>query len=101
MATAVQEPMASGLPGGAMPAQQPEPEQGVEQAPAENPYGENNEDLPLELQALLKNLARDFCDEDKFSRRIEIQTSRKAHFFWRTLQHIYWDGRAEGWVALG
>ena len=42
-----------------------------------------------------------FCDEDKFSRRVEIQTSKRAHFYWRTLQHLYWDVRAEGWVALG
>ncbi|MGH9735434.1 MAG: hypothetical protein ACRD8A_12700 [Candidatus Acidiferrales bacterium] len=67
----------------------------------EQDYGPNNEKLPEELQTLLKDLARKFCDEDKFSRRLEIQTSKKAHWFWRSLQHIYWDSRAEGWVANG
>src|SRR5579863_601814 len=71
------------------------------EAQQQNQYGENNVSLPEDLQNKLKNLARDFCDEDKFSRRLEIQTSKRAHFFWRTLQHLYWDGRAEGWVALG
>jgi hypothetical protein len=85
------QPPPTGVPAMAPPA--------PEQLPP--PYGENNEDLPEPLQTKLKELARKFCDEDKFSRRLEIQSSRRAHFFWRTLQHLYWDGRAEGWVPLG
>lgn len=64
-------------------------------------YGPNNENLPKALQTRVTNLARRFNDEDKFSRRLEIQTSKKAHWFYRSLQHIGWDARSEGWVAIG
>lgn len=67
----------------------------------ENQYGENNETLPDELQAELKTLARMFCEEDRYSRRLEIQECRRARFFWRGLQHLYWDYKSEGWQVFG
>jgi hypothetical protein len=79
-----------------LPAQQP-----AEEPEPPSPYGENNEDLPLPLQALLKRLALMFSDEDKFGRRVEIQESKRAHWFWDSLQHQVWDARSEGWLALG
>lgn len=78
-----------------------EPEQPTEPEAEAPEFGLNNEDLPESLQAKLMDLAKQFCDEDKFSRRIEIQESRRAHFFWRGMQHLYWDYRAEGWAVMG
>jgi hypothetical protein len=99
MATTIQEPLAAQPPpGGAALGNQAT--EAATEAPA-NQYGVNNVQLPEPLQTKLKELARKFMDEDKFSRRLEIQESRKAHFYWRDLQHLYWDGRAEGWVAYG
>jgi hypothetical protein len=64
-------------------------------------WGPNFVDMPDTHVGILQHMARNAMDEDKFSRRVEIQTSKKAHWFWRSLQHIYWQGRAQGWVALG
>lgn len=72
-----------------------------QQDPPETDYGKDNVNLPKTLQGKLIELARMFCEEDKFSRRIEIQESRRSHFFWRSMQHLYWDYKAEGWAVQG
>lgn len=63
--------------------------------------GDGFPDLPEELQAQLVSLARKFCEEDRYSRRLEVQECRRARFYWRGMQHLYWDYKSEGWQVLG
>ena len=63
--------------------------------------GDGYPDLPEELQAQLVMLARKFCEEDRYSRRLEVQECRRARFYWRGMQHLYWDYKSEGWQVLG
>jgi hypothetical protein len=63
--------------------------------------GDGFPDLPETLQAQLVSLARKFCEEDRYSRRLEVQECRRARFYWRGMQHLYWDYKSEGWQVLG
>jgi hypothetical protein len=84
--------------------QEPVESQDAQQPPEEEPQEETyewNEDLPLILQSALKDRARKFCEEDRYSRRLEVQECRRARFFWRGLQHLTWDWKAEGWNVVG
>ena len=72
-----------------------------ETAAPENEYGPNMENLPKEIQGALVDLARKFTEEDRYSRRLEIQECRRARFYWRGMQHLYWDYKSEGWNIMG
>lgn len=69
--------------------------------PGEDYGGEGYPNLPENLQAQLVSLARKFCEEDRYSRRLEVQECRRARFYWRGMQHLYWDYKSEGWQVLG
>lgn len=65
------------------------------------PYGQNGENLPVELQDALKQLCTGAMEEDRYSRRMEIQESRRARYYWRGMQHLSWNWKSEGWEIMG
>lgn len=84
------------------PQQQQDPQQ--QQAPQVDPdfpFGENGENLPQDMQDSLKQLAVKFMEEDRYSRRLEIQEARRARYFWRGMQHLSWNWKSEGWEIMG
>jgi hypothetical protein len=64
-------------------------------------YGEWNEMLPKELQDCLIKLARHFCDEFRYARRLEVMQAWRARSFWREMQHLTWNWDGECWDMLG
>jgi hypothetical protein len=66
-----------------------------ELAPQEGPnyqqYGLSNERLPERLQAELRGLVQHFSQQEQLERRVEVRKARQGRYFWRGIQHIYWD----------
>lgn len=60
-----------------------------------------NEDMPLELQSQLLDLAKQQCDEFRYPRRLEVMNAWKGRSFWREMQHINWNWESECWDVLG
>ena len=56
-------------------------------------YGDNNTDLPLELQNALLCLVQEAQRQDLYQRRIEVMRDRRNRFYERGIQHIYEDSR--------
>jgi len=77
------------------------PTDGMEPEVPQQDNSEANENIAEILKTNLLDLARKFTEEDRYSRRLEIQETRRKHFFWRELQHLTWDYRTEGWQVLG
>lgn len=63
--------------------------------------GDWNENLPKEMQEILKNLAQDICDEFRYPRRLEVMRAWQARSFWRELQHLNWNWEGQCWDVLG
>ena len=70
------------------------------QAPAAPPqraeprtYGDENIDLPEELQHALLVLTQEAQRQDLYARRIEVMRDRRNRFYERGIQHIYEDVR--------
>src|SRR5271157_3631984 len=72
-------------------------------------YGEMNRDLPENMQEALASLITRFMEQDRFVRRREVIEIRKARFFDRGDQYIYWNdtsgmygtGEAGGALTVG
>lgn len=56
-------------------------------------YGENNIELPEELQNALLCLVQEAQRQDLYQRRIEVLRDRRNRFYERGIQHIYEDIR--------
>ncbi len=54
-------------------------------------YGDQNVDLPEELQNALLGLLQEAQRQDLYQRRIEVLNDRKNRFFEKGIQHIYED----------
>lgn len=52
-------------------------------------YGERNEELPEQLQNALKEIARQFAQQEMYVRRREVLRDRMNRFYERGYQHIY------------
>ena len=90
-----------------LPSEVPDnfPEPNQEQPPQDDTqkpdYGEWNENLPTELQDILVKLASNFCDEFRYSRRLEVMKAWQARSYWREMQHLSWNWEGECWDVLG
>src|SRR5579872_2395518 len=56
-------------------------------------YGDNNIDLPEELQNALLSLVQEAQRQDLYQRRIEVCRDRRNRFYERGIQHVYEDIR--------
>ena len=54
-------------------------------------YGDDNVDLPLELQNALLSLVQEAQRQDLYQRRVEVLRDRRNRFYERGIQHIYED----------
>ena len=54
-------------------------------------YGDDNVELPEELQNALLNLIQEAQREDLYQRRIEVCRDRRNRFYERGMQHVYED----------
>lgn len=54
-------------------------------------YGDNNVDLPEELQNALLGLVQEAQRQDLYQRRIEVLSARKNRFYEKGIQHVYED----------
>lgn len=63
-------------------------------------YGDQNVDLPEELQNALLRLIQTAQAQDLYQRRIEVLRDRRNRFYERGLQHVYEDVRT-GMFILG
>jgi hypothetical protein len=99
MATTPQsiEPELQQAPGDAGAEQQPDQQEESQQ----QDFGPWNERLPEELQQVLIKLARHFCDEFRYARRLEVMQAWRARSFWREMQHLTWNWDGECWDVLG
>jgi hypothetical protein len=66
-------------------------------APAANPFGANNEQLPDKLQEALRRLVFQFSTESESTRRQEVRRIKQAHQFWRGLQYLWWSEQDQNW----
>lgn len=80
---------------GAPPEGEPEGE------PEKDNFGEWNETLPKDLQDDLVKLARHFCDEFRYARRLEVMKAWRARCYWNELQHLTWNWDDECWDVIG
>src|SRR6202142_2626055 len=58
-------------------------------------------DSDPDFVAALVKLDEKFCDQFKYSRRLEVMQAWRAHSFWRESQHLSWDWGGECWDILG
>lgn len=80
-----------------------EPPEQPPQAPRQSgprTYGENNIDLPEELQNALLVLTQEAARQDLYQRRIEVMRDRRNRFYERGIQHIY-ENRQTGMFVQG
>lgn len=63
-------------------------------------YGENNRELPKQLQDLVAGTIKEFQKQDTYLRRREVMRDRKARFYERGYQHLAWTGGNSGGFAL-
>jgi hypothetical protein len=71
----------------------PTTEQEPPSQPGPRTYGEDNVELPEELQDALLRLAQEAQRQDLYQRRIEVMRDRRNRFYERGIQHIYEDIR--------
>jgi len=55
------------------------------------PYGPFNRDLPQQLIDALSATIREFQQQEKYTRRLEVLHDRKLRFYERGYQHISWN----------
>lgn len=65
-----------------------------EDADPSQQFGENNVELPEQLQRILDGLFKKFMREEMFERRWEVMTGRRLRFYERGFQHISWSSRS-------
>jgi hypothetical protein len=69
-----------------------------ERGQSEITFGEDNVDLPEELQNALLRLTQDFNGKELYQRRLEVMRARRNRFYERGIQHIYEDIRTGAFV---
>src|SRR5208337_1922548 len=62
-------------------------------------YGDKNVNLPVEMVDALRALITRFMEQDRFVRRREVMEIRKARFFDRGDQYIYWNDTSQMYVT--
>ena len=85
------------------PEEEPKPEPAVKDGasqPDSAGYGENNINLPDDLQGALKSLVTKFETDDFPARLEDIKRIQKARLFWRGMQHIAWNERMGEWKQI-
>lgn len=85
-------------------AQQALPDTGEEQQAEQTgpqDFGPWNEQLPTDLQDVLKKLAQHYCDEFRYARRMEVMQAWRARSFWREMQHLNWNWDGQCWDIIG
>ncbi len=75
------------------------PPQDTATVPEENANDPKNHDLPEDLQAGFRALAKKFSGREIKDRRFELRRVRKARFFWRGVQHLLWNDDAQSMVV--
>lgn len=60
---------------------------------AQSQYGDENRDLPEELQQALLSLLQEAQRQDLYQRRLEVMRDRRNRFYERGMQHVYEDIR--------
>jgi len=58
----------------------------------------NNEDLPENLQIILKDLISQCEKEDDWVRKYQIKTWKKNEQFWHGNQYIFWSENNQSWM---
>ena len=71
-------------------AERDHPTEQTEQTQART-YGDQNVDLPEELQNALLGLVQEAQRQDLYQRRIEVLDARKSRFYEKGIQHVYED----------
>ncbi len=61
------------------------------QKPQVRIYGDNNADLPEELQNAALGLVQEAQRQDLYQRRIEVLDARRSRFYEKGIQHVYED----------
>ena len=62
-------------------------------------YGQNNETLPENLQAILKELVKKYEGENSWVRKRQIMQWKKNERFWHGIQFIFWSETNQDWMA--
>ena len=62
-------------------------------------YGQNNENLPENLQAILKELLKKYESENSWVRKRQIMQWKKNDRFWHGIQFIFWSETNQDWMA--
>jgi hypothetical protein len=81
-------------PSVAPPSAPPEPvvmQDGSDETPKTPQYGENNETLPPEIQAILLSVVEGLDTANMSSRRERVKVTRRAREFWNANQYQYWS----------
>ena len=75
-------------PNDGVDAVQEHPEQLADDEP-QSPYGERNEELPIQLVTALKSVIKDIAQQELYVRRREVMRDRRNRFYERGYQHVY------------
>jgi hypothetical protein len=78
--------------------QMPQPPQMPQVTQPEAPI-QNNEDLPENLQNVLKDLVRQYEHEDSWVRKQQLKLWKKNEEFWHGIQFIFWSESRQDWVS--
>lgn len=62
-------------------------------------YGQNNENLPENLQEILKELVKKYEVENSWVRKRQIMQWKKNERFWHGIQFIFWSEANQDWMA--
>lgn len=59
----------------------------------------NNENLPEDLQNVLRDLVRQYEHEDSWVRKQQLKLWKKNEEFWHGIQFIFWSESRQDWIA--
>lgn len=62
-------------------------------------FGTNNENLPENLQAIIKELVKKYEVENSWVRKRQIMQWKKNDRFWHGIQFIFWSETNQDWMA--
>ena len=82
-----------------LPPEEVVPDQDQELLDQQEDYGPKNENLPEDMQAAGKALITLFMQQDRYVRRQEILDVRKARFFDRGAQYIFWNAQVNMYIT--
>ena len=82
-----------------LPPEEVVPEQEEEQLDQQVDYGDKNVNLPEEMQQAGAALITLFMQQDRYVRRQEILDVRKARFFDRSAQYIFWNAQQNMYIT--